>query len=75
MHVAMVILLLALPLLVPLGPFYLSGVIGTAALLAYEHRLVRPSDLSRINQAFFTVNGWVSFLILATTSLDVALRS
>jgi 4-hydroxybenzoate polyprenyltransferase len=75
MHGAMVILLLALPLLVPLGPFYLSGVIGTAALLAYEHRLVRPTDLSRINQAFFTVNGWVSFLILATTSLDVALRS
>jgi 4-hydroxybenzoate polyprenyltransferase len=74
MHAAMVVLLLALPLLAPLGPFYLSGVIGTAALLAYEHRLVRPTDLSRVDQAFFTVNGWVSFLILATTTLDVALR-
>ena len=71
----LVALLAALPLLLPLGPVWLSGVAGTAALLWYEHRLVRPDDLSRVNQAFFTVNGCVSFLILLTTALDLALQT
>jgi 4-hydroxybenzoate polyprenyltransferase len=71
MHVLTVILLLLLPALLPLGWFYRSGVAATAALLWYEHRLVRPQDLSRVNQAFFTLNGWVSFLILAATCLDL----
>jgi 4-hydroxybenzoate polyprenyltransferase len=70
MHVLTVILLLSLAALLPLGWFYLSGVAVTAALLWYEHRLVHPRDLSRVNQAFFTLNGWVSFLILAATCLD-----
>ena len=74
MHALAVLLLLALPLLLPLGGPYLAGVVGTAALLLYEHRLVRPDDLSRVNQAFFTVNGCVSFLILAATAADLALR-
>ena len=52
----------------------LAGVAGTAALLIYEHRLVKPGDLSRVNQAFFTVNGCVSFLILGATAADLALR-
>ncbi len=42
-----------------------------AALLAYQHSLVRPSDLSRANTAFFTVNGWISILLCATTTIDV----
>jgi 4-hydroxybenzoate polyprenyltransferase len=46
----------------------------TAILLIYEHRIVRPDDLSRVNHAFFTVNGWISFLILAATILDRAVR-
>jgi 4-hydroxybenzoate polyprenyltransferase len=75
LHLGAVILLAALPLFVPLGPPYLFGVIGTAALLLYEHRLVRPDDLRRVNQAFFTVNGCVSFLILACTAADLGLRS
>ncbi len=70
MHVLTVILLLSLPALLPLGWFYLSGIVVTAALLWYEHRLVHPKDLSRVNQAFFALNGWVSFLILAATLLD-----
>ncbi len=74
LHVATVLMLLALPGLIPLGAIYLSGVAGTGALLWYEHRLVRPDDLSRVNQAFFTVNGCVSFLILATTVADLLLR-
>ncbi len=73
LHILTVALLLLVPLLLPLGPFYLAGVAGTAALLSYEHHLVRPGDLSRVNQAFFTVNGCVGLLILAATSLDLAL--
>jgi 4-hydroxybenzoate polyprenyltransferase len=75
LHVGTIALLVALPFLLPLGAAYLSGVIGMAALLWYEHRLVRPDDLSRVNQAFFTVNGCVSFLILLTTALDLLLRA
>ena len=41
-----------------LGPLALVGVVVVAGLLAYEQALVRPDDLSRINAAFFTVNGW-----------------
>ncbi|HYS04226.1 MAG TPA: UbiA-like polyprenyltransferase [Candidatus Dormibacteraeota bacterium] len=74
MHALTVLLLLGLPLLLPLGLPYLAGVAGTAALLIYEHRLVKPGDLSRVNHAFFTVNGCVSFLILAATAADLALR-
>lgn len=72
LHLTTVLLLLSLPRFAPLGAIYLAGVAGTAALLVYEHRLVRPDDLSRVNQAFFTVNGCVSFLVLAATAVDLA---
>jgi 4-hydroxybenzoate polyprenyltransferase len=53
----------------PLGWVYLAGVIAVALLLIYEHWLVKPDDLSRVNAAFFTVNGIISIglflLILA----------
>jgi 4-hydroxybenzoate polyprenyltransferase len=75
MHVVAALLFLGMPLLLPLGAWYLAGAVGTAALLWYEHRLVRPDDLSRVNQAFFTVNGYVSFLILAGVAADLTLRS
>lgn len=73
-HVGAVLLFLTLPLSSPLGGWYLAGATCTAALIWYEHRLVRPDDLSRVNQAFFTINGYVSFLILAGTVADLALR-
>jgi 4-hydroxybenzoate polyprenyltransferase len=57
-----------------LGLLYLIGVAGVAALLVYEHRLVRPADLSRINLAFFTLNGIASLLFMALTIADI-LRS
>lgn len=44
----------------PLGSVYLIGILAVAALLVYEHTLVRPDDLSRVNQAFFQVNGVIS---------------
>ncbi len=59
-HVAAVALLAALYALAPLHPVYLAGVAVVAALLIYEHSLVRADDLSRIDAAFFTVNGWIS---------------
>jgi 4-hydroxybenzoate polyprenyltransferase len=63
-HVIAVALLLALPALVPLHPLYFGGVALVAGLLGYEHSLVRYSDLSRIDAAFFTVNGWISVAYL-----------
>jgi 4-hydroxybenzoate polyprenyltransferase len=74
MHLAAALLFLVMPLFLPLGAWYVAGAVGTAGLLWYEHRLVRPDDLSRVNQAFFTVNGYVSFLILAGAAADLALR-
>ncbi|MFQ5876718.1 MAG: UbiA-like polyprenyltransferase [Acidobacteriota bacterium] len=73
LHGATVALLLAVAPLHRLGPWYVAGVAGTALLLWYEHRLVRPGDLSRVNRAFFTVNGIVAFVILAATITDRAL--
>ena len=64
LHAATVALLLAAGWTTTLGVFWLVGVLVTAALLVYEHRLVRPDDLSRLNAAFFTVNGAVSFVLL-----------
>jgi len=52
--------LLAVYWLAPLHPVYLAAVAGVAALLGYEHSLVRHDDLSRVDAAFFTVNGWIS---------------
>jgi 4-hydroxybenzoate polyprenyltransferase len=52
---------------------YLSGVAAVAVLLAYEHWLVRPDDLSRVNQAFFNVNGVISVGLLLVVLLQLAL--
>ena len=59
MHVAAVALLAAVYWLAPLHPLYLAGVAVIAGLLAWEHTLVSPADLSRVMQAF-NLNGWVS---------------
>lgn len=75
LHLGTIALLFLMPLFLPLGPVYLAGTAGTAGLLHYEHRLVRPDDLARIDQAFFIMNGCVSFLILAATALDRALAA
>ncbi len=54
-----------------MGYFGFSGLILVGLLLAYEHSLVRPSDLSRANTAFFTINGWISILLCVTTAIDI----
>jgi 4-hydroxybenzoate polyprenyltransferase len=66
-HVAAIGFLAAVYPLANLHPIYLVGVAGIAALLAYEHSLVKADDLSRVDAAFFTLNGWVSVGYLAVT--------
>jgi 4-hydroxybenzoate polyprenyltransferase len=58
--------LVGLYLLTHLGALALVGVVLTAALLVYQHRLVRADDLSRLNAAFFTTNAFVSVLLFVT---------
>jgi len=74
-HVASFGLLVGTGLALDLGGWYFTGVGVAGALLWYEHTLVAPDDLSKMDQAFFTMNGWVSVTLLAFTWLDYALRS
>lgn len=67
LHVLAVVLLALVYGLVPLHPVYLLGVAGVAVLLLYEHSLVSADDLSRVNAAFFAVNGWISLGYLVAT--------
>jgi 4-hydroxybenzoate polyprenyltransferase len=64
MHVLMAALLVWLAWIFALAWPAWAGVAVVAALLAYEHSLVKPHDLSKINAAFFTVNGYISLLFL-----------
>jgi 4-hydroxybenzoate polyprenyltransferase len=70
MHIVMLLLLVALLFLERLGWVSLAGTALVAALLWYEHNLVRPEDLSKVNASFFTVNGCISILLLLAVGLD-----
>jgi 4-hydroxybenzoate polyprenyltransferase len=67
--VIMIALLIVVHLLLHAGPFFLAGVVLTAALLAYEQWLLRDGDLSRLDMAFFTMNGYISIIIFTATLL------
>jgi 4-hydroxybenzoate polyprenyltransferase len=71
LHMAMIASLLLLVRLLALGPFALAGIAAVCALLIYEHTLVKANDLSRVNAAFFTMNGWVSVLFFVFWAADV----
>jgi len=73
LHVAMIVCLLLLVTEFHLGWLSLAGVAAVTALLIYEHSLVKASDLSRVNAAFFTVNGYVSVLFLLFWAADMYL--
>jgi 4-hydroxybenzoate polyprenyltransferase len=73
LHVLAVLLLASVYVLAPLHPAYLGGVAAVALLLVYEHSLVRADDLSRIDAAFFTVNGWISAGYFAFTAVAARL--
>ncbi len=70
-HLITIAMLLLLWKMAGLGLIFLIGVIAIAVLLMYEHWLVRPDDLNRINLAFFNVNAIISFGILILGCLDV----
>jgi 4-hydroxybenzoate polyprenyltransferase len=72
LHVLTVVLLAAVGLGLHLGWWYWLGVVAVAALLAYEHSLVRPGDLRRLNAAFFTVNGLISVVFFAFVLAETA---
>ena len=73
-HAAMILALIGLGLAYPLGAIYFVGVGAVAILLLYEHTLVRPDDLSRVNVAFFQVNVAISIGLLAVGVADLILR-
>jgi len=56
-----------------MGVIYFAGLTAIAGFLVYEHSLIKPDDLSKINKAFFTVNGWISVLFFLIVLLDYLL--
>lgn len=74
LHLFMVGVLLIVSRYTGLGVVYTIGVCIVAALLFYEHSLVKPKDLSRINTAFFTVNGIISVGLMGITLIDIFVR-
>lgn len=70
-HLLTIALLFLLWWLAGLGFVFLAGIIAISALLLYEHRLIRPDDLQKVNIAFFNVNAIVSFGILVVGCIDV----
>ena len=73
-HLIMLALLVALLWSFGLGKLAVAGVAVVAALLAYEHSLVSPDDLSKLNAAFFTMNGVISVLFFVFVAGDLLLR-
>ena len=71
LHIVMVAVLLGVALLTDLGGVYLVGVGIVIIILIYEHAIVKPHDLSRVNLAFFTLNGMVSLVLMALSVADM----
>ncbi len=70
LHVGALALLVALGWQVGMGGSYAVGLVVVGGLLVYEHRLVRADDLSRLNVAFFTMNGVISVVVLVAVLVD-----
>ena len=73
-HGVTVILLTATAMIAGLGWIAYAGIAIVAGILYWEHRLVTPDDLSRINVAFFNLNGYISILLLLTFAGDILIR-
>ncbi len=74
LHLGMIVCLVALVFSFHLGALSSAGIASVVALLVYEHGLVKPHDLSRVNAAFFTVNGYVSVLFFLFWAADIVLH-
>jgi 4-hydroxybenzoate polyprenyltransferase len=73
LHVLMIASLGMLVWQLHLGVLSVAGIAAVACLLVYEHGIVKPNDLSRVNAAFFTMNGWVSVLFFVFWAADILL--
>jgi 4-hydroxybenzoate polyprenyltransferase len=73
LHLTTIIGLCIIGIIENLHMLYWIGVIATGVLLIYEHSIISPEDLSRVNQAFFTINGIVSIVLFVTTVADLEL--
>ena len=73
-HLLMVGLLIALLFVFGMGKVAAAGVLAVVLLLLYEHSLVRSNDLSKLNAAFFTMNGVISVVFLVFVAADLRLR-
>jgi len=73
LHAAMFAALIGVYSITGLHWLGLLGMIATALLLIYQHRLVRPDDLSRLNVAFFNTNAYVSVILFVTIAADIFL--
>jgi 4-hydroxybenzoate polyprenyltransferase len=73
LHVLMIVSLLMLVWQLRLGMLSVAGVAAIAGLLIYEHGIVKADDLSRVNAAFFIMNGWVSVLFFVFWAADILL--
>ena len=74
MHVLMLLLLIAVVVAFGLGKIAVAGVIAVALLLAYEHSLVSAGDLSKLNAAFFTMNGVIAVVLFIFVAADLLVR-
>ncbi len=72
-HMVTVFFLLMFGIMAKSGIIYYGGLAVTSLLFIYEHSLVNPKDLTHVDRAFFTVNGWISIVILIFTTGDVLL--
>ena len=70
-HVVSIALFIWFGIAVDLGLFWYAGVALAAVALVYEHLIVHPTDLSRVNRAFFTVNGFIGIALFVTAVADL----
>lgn len=73
-HAATVALLIATGTLTGSGWLVYAGIAMVSSILVWEHRIVKPHDLSRVNVAFFNLNGYVSILLLLTFAGDILIK-
>jgi 4-hydroxybenzoate polyprenyltransferase len=73
-HTATVGLLAATAVVANSGWIAYSGILAVGAILFWEHRIVKPDDFSRVNVAFFNLNGYISILLLLTFATDILTR-
>jgi 4-hydroxybenzoate polyprenyltransferase len=73
-HLITFIFLILTGLSAGLGWIYFTGVLILSAFLVYEHSLIKENDLSKINKAFFTINGYISILYMVFVMLDIFLN-